>query len=630
MHRYLALIWNPADSSADQRAASTEASLLAASPWGVAYRNGGVAVMYQPSHLQSRHIRHLTDLHGLVLGSLFRRTTQTSHSPAADTRFDASETRRIVESKGHHLVKNYWGSYLAIVRDATAGSYSIFRDPTATLPCYHVRWGNVHVFFSDIEDFKRFVPMDLSVNWPQIAATLLASSYLSRQCSLSEVEDLPGGESITISGDSERRTILWHPGQFCREDGLNDERTAAAALRSTVSNVVHTLASEHTAILVRLSGGLDSSIVTSCLAEREDRPEMTCLNFYIENDHDDEWKGPMPGGYSRENLAKLRRIVGSADERQFARSVAEKCSLRLVERARRVSDLDLRRIWKAPLVPRPANYIYVIDEDDAEIRYASECEATACFTGEGGDTVFYCTQRVIGALDYAYLHPLGGALFRHIRLTAGLSGESVPRVLSKILRHGILRTRLPPPFEPMKRPHLLRDDAAAAAHASLLSHPWVETVPRLCPGKHNHVIGVATSVPNYQYVHHRERFATSVHPLASQPVVETCLRIPTYVLLVDGVSRGLARRAFRDLLPPAVARRTVKGLPISFWQHLVRSNIAYIRECLLDGYLVRQGLLDRNKLNDYLIQDQPFLTVHPQQIMDYLGCEAWLGQWLSK
>jgi asparagine synthase (glutamine-hydrolysing) len=98
------------------------------------------------------------------------------------------------------------------------------------------------------------------------------------------------------------------------------------------------------------------------------------------------------------------------------------------------------------------------------------------------------------------------------------------------------------------------------------------------------------------------------------------------VLLTNGISRGLARLAFADRLPPSIAKRTTKGSTLKFWHHVLREHTAFLRESLLDGLLVKEGLLDKGKLDAYLVEDQPFLTVHPGQIVVYLGVEAWLRQ----
>lgn len=627
MHRYLVLIWDSADTHTAKHVTAVETTLLsAARPWVIAYRNERISVIHLPIHKQFSHIYPLANLHGIVLGSLFQRSAEAGRGDQ-NVKFCAHETKQILRTSGRHLVERYWGSYVAIVHDQISSSCSILRDPTGNLSCYHVQLPGLHVFFSDVRDFAKYFPDSLSVDWSYMAARLFVGCQLSRRCSIKEIEDVPGGEWITLSREGERRVILWHPAKFCLEDGLENQQKAIRELRSTVHNVVSTLASGHTHLLVRLSGGLDSSIVTSCLSGQIDGPDVNCLNFYVKTNSDDAYNSPLPQGFNQENLAKLRRIAGSADERYFARSVARKFGFNLFEHEKRVDRFDFRKLWHAPLSARPTNYAFTLDESDPESECLSECRASACFTGQAGDTVFYCTFRAIGALDYAYLHPLGRDIFHQIALTVTLSGESLARVVGKVIRHGVFRIPLPSPFEPIKQPHLLSDEIATESATAYFHHPWMEFAQRLCPGKYNHVIGVSTSVPSYHYPRHCEPIAPSINPLAAQPVVETCLRIPTYVLLADGVSRGLARRAFEDLLPPQVARRTTKGIATAFWMRLVRKNLQFLKESLLNGILTQQGLLDPIKLEKYLTIDQPFYTIQPQKILDYLACEAWARQW---
>jgi len=528
-------------------------------------------------------------------------------------------------------VHHYWGAYFAAVRNDATGTHSILRDPTANLACYHAKLGSIHVFFSDMEDFVRYVPLSLSVNWRHIRTRLYAGFLFSRDCAIAEIEDIPGGEWMTISSASETREMIWHPAQFCVDDPMEDECRAASELRATVVTAVHSVASEHDNLLVLLSGGLDSSIITSCLAQDSKRRSVTCLNFFVAGDT----SGNRPEtisipGLSRENLVKLRRSIGNADEREYARKVADKCGFRLVEMERPVRDLDFERLYAAPPAPRPTGYAFALDVDDGELECAVATGATACISGQGGDSVFYASQRVIGALDYAISHPFGSDLGRQIGSAATLSRESLVRVLGKVIKYGYLRFELPPLSTLSVSPNLLTSDALSALSTDISRHPWIDAATHLCPGKRNHVRGITDSVPLYHRTFRRERIAPSIHPLGSQPVVETCLRIPTYVLLADGRSRGLARRAFRDILPREVSERFVKGTGMSLAQNLVRRNMTRIKEHLLDGPLVQEHILDRRKLEAYLIDEQPFLTVQAPQIIDYLTCHAWLTQLRSR
>lgn len=630
MYKYLALIWDTADSRSATRALALQMTLTRdGNGWQVAYRNNGVLAMHQPILGQPYRVFPLANSRGVVLGSIFRRVSSETSLPTRVS-FHPSETQIIIDSRGHHLVQRYWGSYFAVAGDM-AGECSVLRAPTGNLACYHHKWDGIHVFFSDMQDLVRHLPVSLSTNWTHVAARLLGGFQLSRECAINEIEDVIGGEWITFSANSERRVTVWHPAQFCNGEGFEDVPAAARELRAAVTRTTSTLASEHTNILLRLSGGLDSSIVATCLAQTQglEKSNIVCTNFFIPTARHDQENSAFPIGLSVEMQKKLRRMISSGDEREFARRVALKCGFRLVEREKNVSDLKLEQIWHAPLVPRPSNYANLLYEDEVEYACARESGATACFSGEAGDTVFFNTLHAISALDYIYCHGLRPELLRQIQLTAHLSGEPYPHVAWKALKHGMLSIKLPKTYDHMKRPHLLLNDVAGAVDPNYFHHPWVDTAPRLCPGKELHVLAVANFIATYPHILHRDRIAPSVTPLAAQPVVELCLRIPTYVLLADGIPRGLARRAFADMLPTEVVKRTTKGATTAFVQDSLRYNMKFIRERLLDGILVKEKLLDRRKLDEFLTEDQPFLVVNSIQLLDYLACEGWLAQQAS-
>jgi asparagine synthase (glutamine-hydrolysing) len=149
----------------------------------------------------------------------------------------------------------------------------------------------------------------------------------------------------------------------------------------------------------------------------------------------------------------------------------------------------------------------------------------------------------------------------------------------------------------------------------------------LPPGKQLHLAGITGPIYD-DYVFASGNYADHVEPLHSQPVSEVMLQIPTYVALVNGVSRGLARRAFADLLPDEIRRRQVKGTGNPFYQHVVRHNLELLREHLLDGRLVADGYLDRRKLAAFLSSNEPvFVSVQASRLLSYLSAEIWLHQW---
>lgn len=118
-----------------------------------------------------------------------------------------------------------------------------------------------------------------------------------------------------------------------------------------------------------------------------------------------------------------------------------------------------------------------------------------------------------------------------------------------------------------------------------------------------------------------------VQPLMSQPLIELCLRIPTYVLTNSGWDRAIARRAFRTEVPREILRRRSKGGLEENVQEILMGNLRAARELLLDGHLVSAGLLHRGRVEEAL-SDRPTRTAATMaEIFDHLATEAWLRRW---
>lgn len=116
-------------------------------------------------------------------------------------------------------------------------------------------------------------------------------------------------------------------------------------------------------------------------------------------------------------------------------------------------------------------------------------------------------------------------------------------------------------------------------------------------------------------------------PLASQPLVEFCLRVPSWLWASGGVNRALARAAFADRLPSEVTARTSKAGPDSFVRIAFARNRDAIRERLQDGLLSAHRLLDRQALDDAFRVDAFGTGVLVDRILDLLEAENWARSW---
>jgi asparagine synthase (glutamine-hydrolysing) len=170
----------------------------------------------------------------------------------------------------------------------------------------------------------------------------------------------------------------------------------------------------------------------------------------------------------------------------------------------------------------------------------------------------------------------------------------------------------------------------AAKRNPRLSHPWLtpESVVGVPPGILWHILTLSMP-PAYYGSFEWSGHLETVFPLLGQPLVELCLRIPTYHLIRGGHDRALARRAFAADLPRQIVRRYAKGRADQSFRDLLDANLPFVREILLDGLLVRRGLLDRAALELYLSRDSsPADFQYTEILHEYVCIEAWLRKWV--
>lgn len=621
MYRYLAIVWDPrCPDAAGHARTAVAAATSSPSRWASAHIAPGVVVLHTLARRGTAGAIPLARSRGAVLGNLFS-NGRGDRAARACLALTDDEADRIVRTRGQHLVEAYWGSYVAIILDSPGGTCYVLRDPIGHLPCFHFQRGAFHLLFSNLADCVDLLPEPLSVNERYLARWLVFSAISSGECGLKEIEEVPGGERLALKGAHCSRTKAWNPIEIASKPCSGSIDDAAKELRATVQNTVDAWAGCYRNITLNLSGGLDSSIVAGCLAQVSGKLDLTFVNQVV--DLADRETLHLPG-VDPQIAAKIRAISGHGDERHFARLVADRWGIPLTEMPRDLA-MDLRDLWQAPLMTSPALLFTMMDIETAKVEFLKAVGTEAFFSGQGGDCVLFASFQPYAAMDHAYVHGVTRLLWRHVADSSRLSGDSVWSVLRKTVMHGLLRRRYKLPLSILDVPTLLRPELAACIEDSDFDGPMGALVSsaRLPPGKRQHVAS-ATGSAFSLYVFESGRHADHVDPLNSQPVWELMLRIPTYTLLANGISRGLARRAFADLLPDEIRRRRMKGTGTPYYQHIVRRNLGLLRERLLDGRLVRDGYLDRTRVLEYFSREDPFMSVSAAQILSYLAAEIWL------
>lgn len=590
MYRYMALIWDPAANMATAAHSVARRLKSHAGVWESAVEADGLLVLHTEASERRFRAYDLTD-GGVVLGCLFRSGRSGVSSGEAGRLTDA-ELTRIHQSRGRSLADQYWGRYVAFVR-ASRSRWQVLRDPTGGMPCFFLSIDGLTAVFSHMEDGLAIATASLSIDWNHIRGYLQFNRLVSSTTGFREVTQVLAGECVEIGEDTPTREFYWHPVRVVqRGPSLADPDKARRVMRDTVVDTIHCWASLYERILHELSGGLDSSIVVSCLASARPRPDTMCFNLYTET----------PEG----------------DERVFARAAAARAGFPLSETRLRPSAKPLSRMLSASNIASPAFATFQSESEEIRARLAADQNIEAIFSGQGGDHLFLHRATGLIVADYFRQYGLGRGILRCALGYAQLTGSPLSSILRSAVRHEFLR-RGYDPYAALVEPFAFAGDSQM--DLSVIRHQWINDAACVPVGKQLQIFDLIDT----QYFYMRTcRYADLVHPLISQPIMECCMCIPTYVLTQGGVDRGLTRSAFSTEVPAEILARTSKGGTTSYHYNTIVSSASFLREFLLDGALVREGVIDKARLEAGL-SDASLIRGHNlDAIIKTVLAEAWV------
>jgi len=352
-----------------------------------------------------------------------------------------------------------------------------------------------------------------------------------------------------------------------------------------------------------LSGGLDSSIILACLRDAPIRPaNIACLNYYSTG--------------------------SNTDERGYAQLAARSADCELIELERN-SALSLEPLLRLRRSPLPADYFFYLDEGRTEARVAAEQGARGLFTGYGGDQIFYRAGARHGAGDYLRTRGLNPALFEVALDAARVDRISVWSVLGQAIQARWLGKRWNIWDEQHgRRRRLIRQTVSDDIRRdSALVHPAMQ-FSDAPDGKRYHAYQLLFPLDFYNPLG-SETDPEIVAPLFSQPLLELAMRVPTWVLTNGGWDRALARRAFQHEVPRQIVTRRTKGGQEEHAKAILLRNFGFVRNLLLDGYLVREGLLEKSQVTEVLSPGPARLNSGNAELFGCLSAEAWVRQWTT-
>lgn len=520
--------------------------------------------------------------HGLLIGRIFTKDGQPI-SQRLD--FDGF-THELIGN----LLQSTWGDYLTVLVDHEDNStITLLRDPSGAMPCIYSLVDGEGFITSDIG-----LAVDLGfyrkeVDWQAVAHFLNFPYLKTARTALQHIWELLPGNVLTCRGRNTSTSPAWSPWRFV-EKGIRhkDPSVAAEDVRAAVSSAAKALSTGHDRFVVELSGGLDSSIVATCLRNASQRAIFCTM--------------VMP--------------VSGTDERPYARLVTEALGQELCsvvvgfDNAR--LEFPVPRSSVIPVIGIPQNATNEIWEA-AGLRHGAD----GFFSGGGGDTIFCYLKTAAPAVD----------AFRERGIMAGIAAIENLAALHRctVFKAGrlTLKKMLRPPRTAWKEDRTLLNPAYVTAVPD--HHPWVDAPQGSLPGDREKIYNlIGTQLFRETALRGAEH---STHfPLLSQPVMEACLKAPTWMWIADGQNRAVARQAFADRLPQAIVDRRSKGSYMGYMATIYIRNKQKMHEFLEEGQLCAHDLLDRPALASFIAKDLAPRDLSFLRIFDLCAAENWVRQ----
>jgi asparagine synthase (glutamine-hydrolysing) len=268
------------------------------------------------------------------------------------------------------------------------------------------------------------------------------------------------------------------------------------------------------------------------------------------------------------------------------------------------------------------------------VQLARDIDASATFGGGGGDELFYRVPVLPVGADFIRRRGLHPRLFKILFDLAQMDRVSIWRAARVAIHDSILKSNHAP--WRWDAQFIAQQPESAILNVGMLQgllrnvdpqHQWMRSLDEVPPAKLSQIFSMA--LPTWEQPFAQADDPEHIEPLLSQPLAEVCLRIPTYVHMGNGCDRAIARQAFKTDVPRQSIERSTKGHITEFTKGIFTKNIAFARELLLEGVLIRERLLHKQALEETLFGGPTKSGVRSGGILDYISAEVWLKRWMD-
>tara|TARA_R110001599_G_scaffold109700_1_gene273411 strand:+ start:551 stop:2284 length:1734 start_codon:yes stop_codon:yes gene_type:complete len=489
------------------------------------------------------------------------------------------------------LMRACWGGYVALLSDRATGRIAAIVDPSGLCPVYRSKT-LTHIILASHPGLVRTVTSaPLVVSWQGLRSYLLRPELRQISTCLVGITELPPGELVRIDERSLGGERIWRPDDFMPGRITMSFDEAAEELRNIAIPVIGAWAKMLGPVAVAASGGVDSSFI--CAALKAGDESFTCATVSTDD--------------------------ASGDERAFVNMLGKHLGVQTKSAIYDPATVDPQRGVSAGLA-RPTRKAFMAALDTALFEAGRSVGASVIFDGNGGDNLFCFLHSSAPVVDRLRCEGLGRGSFSTFFDMCRVTGCDMPTMARAMMRR-LSRREFP------KWPadiSLLAGVPEVHEEIEPLT-PWFQTDVGRHGGKRDHLALIMRAQ------HHVHGLTTCglprFSPLMSQPLIEFCLGIPTWIWPEGGINRALARSAFAAELPREILTRTSKSGPDSFIRRSFDQHRLTIRNFLMDGLLAQHEVIDRSAVHDALNSDVISGGDIVYRLLDLAEAESWARSW---
>ena len=520
--------------------------------------------------------------------------------------YTSTDTEPIVhlyEDRGSRCVEALRGMFAFAVWDPAQRTLLLARDRLGIKPLYYTQVGGRLAFASELKALLQLPEVEARIDWGALGSLLTTLYTPADQSIVAGVSKLEPGHLLVARQDGEVRLERYWDVQFEPERGRS-EQDIADELRALLEESVRLHLVSDVPLGAFLSGGVDSSSVVALMSQMKPEPVKTFSIGFRDEDFDE--------------TPDARRVA-----QRFAtdhhEEVLEPDVLSILD--------DLVFHLDEPFGDSSAIPTYMVSKLAAR-------HVKVVLSGDGGDELFggydryrvEARERRHGRLQRRAMGWLARRMPEGMRGRARLKHLALPD--GRRYLHGLTL------FDADEKRSLLRPEA----FEEIGRHdPWWREAERLARAGHwlsqlqaadltSYLpLDILTKVDRMSMAHSIEARV----PLLDHVLVEFAARIPPELLLREGRSKHILKRAVGDLLPESVLDKPKRGFAIPLGRWFRGELRDTVRDLLLSTRSRQRGIFDASAIERLLARplrggalDLPIWTL--------LSVELWCRRFLDQ